>query len=71
MGTGPHEDGESEQGRIRSLWVGMSKSGLSREDGEQHPDWVGHGSWESWWEQGGLVLVNHANISLVKPHVNV
>lgn len=29
------------------------QSGLSREDGEQHPDWVGYNFWEAWWEQGG------------------
>lgn len=65
MGAGPHE-----QGRVRREGSGPSggrneQSGLSREDGEQHPDWLGHDFWE------GLVFVNHANLSLVKPHVNI
>lgn len=47
MGTGPRQDGSGRSGGRNE------QGGMSREDGEQPPQWVGHGFWESWWEQGG------------------
>lgn len=53
--------------------LGVQKGGLSREDEEQPHVWVGHGFWESWWEHRRveLILLNHANLPLVKPHITI
>lgn len=52
--------------------LGVQQGGLSREDEKQPHVWAGHGFWESWWEHRGveLILPNHANLPLVKPHID-